>query len=592
MKGDAVFVSTAPDGRHSVPGWSRAFSRPRWTGSAGSLHEVRPTLQAALAAQGRDGWLVLALAYEAAPAFDPGLPAHPPTGEPLLFAAVYDAPCPPPPSPDPGCFSMDCWQPAIPRRDYGRGLAAIAAHIRLGDVYQVNYTFPLHSRFQGDPADLFAALAARQQAGFCCRLDMGGQSLLSLSPELFFLRQGERVTVRPMKGTLPRGTTPETDAAQAAALAGCPKNRSENRMITDLMRNDLGRIARPGSVAVADLFAVQPLWAAWQMTTTVTADIPRAIGLDGLLAALFPCGSITGAPKASAMGLIRDLEPFPRGFYTGTIGWVAPDGDCALNVAIRTVTLDHATGRCRFGVGGGITHDSREADEYAECRIKARFLDPPAPAWQLLETLRLANGRFAFLEEHLTRLTASAAHYRFALDRAAVLAALDRVREAWGRQPRRVRLLVGPDGAVATETFPLPDRLSRPAIVGLCPEPVNAADPALGHKTTRRDRYARALAARPDCDDVLLVNTAGQVTESCLANLVIRRDGHLVTPAAACGLLPGTYRARLLARGVLAEAVVTPADLLRAEAVWLINSVRLWTRAVLAPSDAARETAS
>ncbi|KHK02100.1 chorismate-binding protein [Desulfovibrio sp. TomC] len=581
MKGDAWFAGAGPAGDAATRDWPRTFAAPVWSGLAHSLKEVLPLLRAALAEQERGRWLVLALAYEAAPAFDACLPVHAPTGEPLAFAAAYDAPLPAKPLTQAGPPTAAPWTPGLCREAYDRAIAAIQRHIVLGECYQVNYTFPLESRLAGDRDAWFAALAARQQAALCCRLDLGEQSLLSFSPELFFKRQGEQVTVRPMKGTLARGVTPESDAGQAAALAACPKNQAENRMITDLVRNDLGRIARPGSVVVSDRFAVEPLGAAWQMTTTVTAAVPRSLDLITVLAALFPCGSITGAPKRSAMDAIRRLEPFPRGFYTGAIGWVAPDGECLFNVAIRTVTLRHADGRCRFGVGGGITHDSRPAEEYAECRTKARFLTDPPPDFALLETLRLDNGRYSFLAEHRARLAASARTLGFPLDDRAIDAALARAEQEAAGQCRRVRLLLAACGQATTESFPLPGRLTRPARLGLCPDPVAANDPTLFHKTTRRERYDHALAARPDCDDVLLVNTRGEVTESCRATVVVRLGCRLLTPALSCGLLPGVYRARLLARGVLTEAILTPDDLARAEGLWLVNSLRLWTPAVL-----------
>jgi para-aminobenzoate synthetase/4-amino-4-deoxychorismate lyase len=349
------------------------------------------------------------------------------------------------------------------------------------------------------------------------------------------------------------------------------------------MRNDLGRIALPGSVAVPRLFDVEGLGAVWQMTSTVTAEVAPAVGLIDILRALFPCGSITGAPKAASMRLIRDLEPGPRGFYTGALGYVAPNGDSAFCVAIRTVTVATASHTARCGVGGGITHDSRAEDEYAECRAKARFLTDPEAGFALLETMRLCAGRVSFASEHRARLAASAAALGFAWDQSAVETALAGAVAAAGADRARLRVLLAASGRVSVERHPLPARLTRPARLGLCPVPVDPADPTLGHKTTRRERYDNALAARPDCDDVVLVNTHGEITESCRANLVLRLDGRLLTPCAACGLLPGTYRARLLARGVVAEAVLTPADLARAEAVWLVNSLRLWTRASYTP---------
>ncbi len=579
MLGEAVFFSAAgPDG-YSPRGWSRAFAAPAWHGLAYAAAEVIPLLERACRERERGRWLVLALAYEAAPAFDPALAVHAPApGEPIAFVAAYDAPLPRSPRPAFAPLPAAPFAPVLARPDYDRAIAAIRDELGRGEAYQVNYTFPLSGPAPADLSAWFAALAVRQQAGLCCRIDMGGRVVLSFSPELFFTRQGHCLTVRPMKGTARRAADPAADAAAARALAACPKNQAENRMIVDLMRNDLGRVAVPGSVAVPELFAVEPLGAAWQMTSTVTAEVAPATGLLDILRALFPCGSITGAPKAAAMRIIGERETGPRGWYTGALGFVAPDGDCAFSVAIRTVVVDTARRTAVYGVGGGITHDSRAGDEYAECRLKARFLSDPAAGFSLLETLRLDAGRVSFLTEHLARLAASAAALGFPCDAAAVAAALD----AAARQPgrARLRLTLSPAGQITVTRHPLPARLGRPARLALCPEPVDPADPTLFHKTTRRVRYDAALAARPDRDDVVLCNTLGEVTESCRANLVVRLGGRLLTPAAECGLLPGTYRARLLARGVVAEARLAPADLKRAEAVWLVNALRLWTQAV------------
>jgi len=588
MLGDAFFLSFAG----SAPDWDRSFTNPHWLAAAQTVADVPALLQRAWDQSRQGAWVVVALAYEAAPAFDPGLRVHAPGKAPLAFAAAYAAPtgdgCPEPtPS---GTFTATPWRPLISRERYDRALVALRENIRQGEVYQVNYTFPLACRFSGDPATWFAALAREQGAAYSCRLDLGGRRLLSFSPELFFERRGETVVTRPMKGTMPRGGTPAADAAMAEKLRVCPKNRAENRMITDLLRNDLGRVARTGSVAVPELFTVEPLGPAWQMTSTVTARVPRETGLFPLLTALFPCGSITGAPKRSAMRLIRRLEPHPRGFYTGAIGQIAPGGDATFAVAIRTVECDSQTGLCRFGVGGGITYDSDARGEYEECRTKAAFLRQAAP-FELLETLLLAHGRFAFLPEHCARLAGSAAFSGYAHDPAVIERALAAVRLARPTGRHRVRLLLARDGHPRTEAFPLGPRGTAPLRLGWASRPVTADDPALRHKTTRRERYDRALAEHPDCDDVLLINADGEVTESCRANLVAALDGRLVTPALACGLLPGTYRERLLARGRLVEARLRPEDLARASRLWCINSVRLWMPAVLATPDPAAASA-
>lgn len=592
MIGDASFLSMT----ETADAWNRRLRDPHWLATARAMDEVVPLVGQAERRAREGSWVVLALAYEAAPAFDPYLSVRAPEPDlPLVFAAAYAAAVQTPPetgAPDEAAFATTPWQATVSRPDYDRALADIRDNIRRGEVYQVNHTIALHSRFSGDPAACFATLAREQGAGYNAHIDMGRQHLLSFSPELFFARRGAVVTVRPMKGTMPRGRTPEEDASRAAALAECPKNRAENRMITDLLRNDLGRIARPGSVRVPELFAVERLATAWQMTSTVTAEVPPSVGLTGLLTALFPCGSITGAPKRSAMDIIRRLEDGPRGFYTGAIGHLAPGGDAVFSVAIRTVRLDTQTGLCRFGVGGGITHDSTAPDEYEECRIKAAFLSRRATPFALLETLRLANGRFALLPEHLARLAGSAAYHGFRHDPAAIDTALAAVAKAHPHGRFRVRLLVSRDGMARTEVFALARRTQAPLRLCLAAKPVNAADPALFHKTTRRAFYDRTLKSHPGYDDVLLQNTRGEVTESCRANLVAALDGRLLTPALGCGLLPGTYRARLLARGVIAEAVLTPDDLARASRLWLLNSVRLWMPAVLDQTPHAQATLS
>lgn len=585
MLGDALFCSLSRD----APGWNRHLANPHWWGAARAVADIPGVLETACR-RARDGeWVVLALAYEAAPAFDAGLACHDAIpSAPLCFAAAYAAPAAFPTFPATSRrFAASPWHPLVSRAHYDRALADIREAIRQGEVYQVNYTFPLASRFTGDPGAWFAALAREQGAGYCCHLDLGAQRLLSFSPELFFSRHENTVVSQPMKGTMPRGRTPSADAAMAKALAACPKNRAENRMITDLMRNDLGRIARPGGVCVPELFGIQRLGTAWQMTSTVAADLAPDTGLERILAALFPCGSITGAPKRSAMEIIRRLEPHPRGFYTGAIGLIAPGGDCTFSVAIRTVVLDSQSGTCHFGVGGGITHDSDTRDEYEECRIKAAFLLTPSAPFELLETLRLDNGRYVLLAEHLARLTQSATALGFACRIRSVEAALDAVRQAHPQGRFRVRLLVSPDGAVRAEQYPLAANGAGPLRLGWAARPVQAADADLAHKTTRRALYDAALAARPDCDDVLLRNEHGQVTESCRANVVAAISGRLLTPALSCGLLPGTYRDRLLRRGVLTEAVLTPDALAGASRLWLINSVRLWMPAVLAETEPA-----
>jgi para-aminobenzoate synthetase/4-amino-4-deoxychorismate lyase len=464
--------------------------------------------------------------------------------------------------------------------------------IARGDTYQVNLTWRLRAPFAGCAADLFAALYEAQPVPHAALLELGDHALLSLSPELFFRRRGGLVICRPMKGTAPRGRWPAEDAAAAAALAGSEKERAENLMIVDMVRNDLGRVARPGSVATSDLFRLERYATVWQMTSTVSARTEAPLG--ELVRALFPSASVTGAPKASTMGLVAELESAPRGPYCGAIGWVGPGGRARFNVAIRTVWVDRRRGIAEYGTGGGVTWDSSADAELAESRLKARLLLAAPRRFALLETLLWRPRRgWWLLPEHLARLRASARHLGFRFAAGEVESALAAAAAGLPPRPHRGRLLLDRSGAVRVETEPLieprrepgPAR-QRPAAsdrrrrrawrVVLAPAPIDPREPLLFHKTTWREPYEAARAAAPGFDDVLLWNPAGELTESTLANLVVRLDGRLLTPPVACGLLAGTLRARLLLRGRIAEGVVRVEDLPRCEGAWLVNSVRGW----------------
>jgi len=464
------------------------------------------------------------------------------------------------------------WRPTLTRGEYEDALCAIHEAIAAGEVYQVNYTFRLRAPYEGDLLPLFWQLYERQPVPYAAYIDTGAHAIASLSPELFFALDGECITTRPMKGTAPRGLTRADDLQQAQRLTCCPKNRAENLMIVDMARNDLGRIARIGSVRVPRLFEAERYATLWQMTSTVVActDAP----LPEIFRALFPAASITGAPKIRATHVIHALERAPRGVYTGAIGVVLPDRHAQFNVAIRTLHYDKVAAQLTFGVGSGIVWDSEQVAEYEECLTKAQVLFAPRPAFELLETLLWRRGRGYFLlEAHLQRLRDSADYFGFAVDADAVRHQLLTVAERFTAPRYRVRLRVNRHGAAQVEYAPLsPER--RVWRVALAHEPVNPREVFLYHKTTHRQVYERARAARPDCDDVILWNTRGEITESTLANVVVRLDGRYYTPPVECGLLAGVYRGHLLQRGLLRERVLTPDDLRRAEAVYLINSVR------------------
>ncbi|MDQ1346738.1 MAG: para-aminobenzoate synthetase / 4-amino-4-deoxychorismate lyase, partial [Acidobacteriota bacterium] len=444
--------------------------------------------------------------------------------------------------------------------------------------------FPLRGGFTGDPEVLFWHLAPASAAPHAAFLDCGGKAVVSLSPELFFSRQGDRLVMRPMKGTRRRGRFTAEDDRQAAELAGSPKERAENLMIVDMVRNDLGRIAAPGSVEVESLMALERYPTVWQMTSTVAAR--TAASLPEIFAALFPCASVTGAPKARTMEWIARLERRPRGIYCGAIGWVAPQRRACFSVAIRTAVVDRDRGEIEYAVGSGVVWDSAAAAEYQECLTKARALVDPGPPFALFETLlwRPRCG-VSYLEKHLARLSSSADYFGFSHDEKARRAAVEAELGALASQQterHRIRLELAPDGAFSFTSEPFrPDRRSWRAI--LASAPVAAENVRLFHKTTDRRIYDAALAeARAaGADEAILWNERGELTEGTRTNLVLEIGGERLTPARECGLLGGIFRQSLLERGKVREAVLTRDDLARARRVLLVNSLRGWIPAEL-----------
>jgi para-aminobenzoate synthetase/4-amino-4-deoxychorismate lyase len=469
------------------------------------------------------------------------------------------------------------WRPRLGLAAYREVVARLHAHISAGDTYQVNFTFPLEAALAGEPGSWFAALAAAQRARHAAWLDTGRHVIASVSPELFFRRDGAMVELRPMKGTAARGATPALDDERAAALRASPKDRAENLMIVDMVRNDLGRVAELGSVETLSLFDVERYPTLLQMTSRVRGRTEA--GLAELFAALFPSASVTGAPKRRTLEIIRDHEPGPRGVYTGAMGFAGPDRRACFNVAIRTLVADREARRVSFGVGSGIVADSEAAAEYAECLLKARVVSE-AP-FRLLETMAWRPGEgFALLREHLTRLEASGRH--FGADprlRAAAEAALDELARGLS-VPTRVRLLADLNADIEVQAAPLAAEPTTPLRVALAADPVDPESAWLHHKTTRREAYETARRARPGFDDVLLWNHRGEVTESTVGNLVAEVGGERLTPPVSCGLLAGTFRARLLAENAVREAVIR-LDELPGARLWLVNSVRGWREAVL-----------
>jgi para-aminobenzoate synthetase / 4-amino-4-deoxychorismate lyase len=587
----AVFGDgSSPAGARS---WSGTFVAPHRVLRADVLDEVPRVVQEADTAARAGAWVVLVLAYEAAPAFDAACVVRAGSLPWLAWSAVFEAPVATqgeavvvkPPAPDMAGATrprVSEWCASLDAAAFARCANAVLGSIAAGDTYQVNLTFPLHATLEGEPYAWYRESQRRARVPHAAYIDTGELVIASLSPELFFERRGSRVTTRPMKGTAPRGRWRGEDEAARDRLVQSEKARAENVMIVDLLRNDLGRIARTGSVRVDDLFHAELYPTVWQLTSTVSADVSAAMPLREVLTALFPCGSVTGAPKVRTMQVIAAHEPDPRGVYTGAIGLLRPGGDATFSVPIRTVLIDRASRRVTLGVGAGITADSQPDEEYAECLLKGRFAhgDDPARAAGLFETLRLEDRAFWLRDRHLTRLADSADLLDVPFDPAAASAALDGVAAAHPAGCWRVRLCLSADGEVTTSV----DRHVDASVswrVAWAAHPVDASDRRLFHKTQDRTMYDAARAPRPDVDDVLLWNGDGYVTESTVGNIVVEHEGQRVTPPVEAGLLPGTFRAELLARGEIREKMLTRRDVERAPHVWIVNSLRGWIDANL-----------
>ncbi|HJT26443.1 MAG TPA: aminodeoxychorismate synthase component I [Pyrinomonadaceae bacterium] len=501
------------------------------------------------------------LSYEAAPVFDPAFVTHAFSDFPLAWAAVFDDA---PAGEQLESYVSSEWKALVTRDEYDRSVSRIRELIAAGDTYQVNYSFPLTSSFKGDAFAWYQDLCVAQGAQYSVYLDLGRYKVLCLSPELFFERRGDRVVTRPMKGTVRRGRWPAEDRELAQWLANSAKDRAENVMIVDLLRNDLGKVSVPGSVRVTSLFDLERFETVWQMTSTVESTLREGTTLVDLMGALFPCGSITGAPKIRTMQIIRELERFPRGAYTGAIGLLQPGGDCVFNVAIRTVVIDTETGVANFGVGGGVTIDSTAEREYEECLVKSRFLHSKPEEFQLFESILLEDGDYFLLEDHVARLNQSAEYFGFIGTR--INADLERIALENPSGSLKVRVVLWKDGRIEIQVTPLGELKG----VELATEPVDSSDRFLYHKTTRR----------PGGDGLVFWNERGEITESSIANVVVSIDGELCTPPRESGLLAGVFRNHLLAQGTIKERVITIDEFQNAREFYLINSVRKWIRVI------------
>lgn len=462
----------------------------------------------------------------------------------------------------------------ISRTEYCERIEQIRRYIEAGDFYQANFTVGMRQPWKRSAGELFEKIMRNQPVPYGALMNTGQTHILSASPELFFRKHGSRIVVRPMKGTARRGRDLEEDAQIAAWLAADEKNCAENVMIVDLLRNDLGRICEAGSVEVTKLFAVERYPDLLQMTSTVQGELKPETSVYEIFRSLFPCGSITGAPKVRTMQVIRELEREPRGVACGAIGYFSPAGDAVFSVAIRTLTL--RDGEVELRVGSGITYDSDPEAEYAECLLKSQFLTRAPQPFELIETMAW-DGDFLFLDLHLQRLRASAEYFDFRFAEEDIREQLGKFAENLARECRyRVRLLLSRNGAVSITSAQLAE-LRSPALLTVSTECTDSSDAFLRHKTTRRAVYDRAFAQAQTAgyDDALFLNERGEVTECAIHNVMIAKGGKLITPPLQCGLLPGVYRQHLLAtHPEIEEAAITLEDVAAADRIFIFNSVR------------------
>jgi para-aminobenzoate synthetase/4-amino-4-deoxychorismate lyase len=573
-----------------TPPRRRVFRLPRAVLRADSLADVERVLVEADRASLAGGRVVGYVAYDAAPAFDPAM--HTVSGCPLPLAwfAVFDAPAWSGPPPAPSCTSardmVDVSHPlGLTDEHYAAHVDAIRRRIAAGELYQVNLTGPFLVHCDLDGEACYERMRAAQGGRYSAFLDLGGVQVLSASPELFFERIGHVVRSRPMKGTAARGAFPGADAAARDALRASEKERAENVMIVDVVRNDLGRVARVGSIRVPGLCEAERYPTVWQLTSTVEGEVDRGLPLVDLFRALFPPASITGAPKIRAMQVIRELEDAPRGVYCGAVGSIRPGGDAAFNVAIRTGWMRTGERVLHVGAGAGITIGSSPRAELAEVRSKVAAFTAPRFRPALFETIRVERGRAVRLARHLERLSGSAEYFGIPFDRGEAERAAATAFARSASDVGRGRLDLTAEGKLTASVRPFSDDVvCGPKLVRLAREPVDRTDVRLYHKTTDREVYERLADGVDEAFDVLLWNGDGEATELTRGTLVAEIDRVRWTPPVSCGLLPGTLRGELLDTGYVRERTIRVEELAQASRLWFVNSLRGWVPVTLAPA--------
>ncbi len=567
--------------------WLR-FQNPQTIIATKNINEAREALENVEALVNDKNWHAVGfVSYEAARAFDSAFQTFESNDFPLIWFGLYEKPTSLKNLKNFNDQTFPSFKSNQTSETYNKAIRKIKDYIAQGKTYQVNYTMRLASNFEFDSFTLFAHLAQTQNK-YAAFIETDEFAICSASPELFFELNGETIFSKPMKGTVKRGRTTKEDLVNSNWLRASEKNRAENVMIVDMIRNDLGKIAQVGSVHVKELFTIEKYSTVFQMTSTVQAKTNASVAK--IFSALFPCASITGAPKVSAMKIIKELETSPRKIYTGSIGYIAPNRQARFNVAIRTALIDKKNKTVEYGVGGGIVWDSEEKDEFEEALLKAKVLtNPPQPEFSLFETLLWTkdNGYF-LLDKHIARLKDSAEYFDFEFSEEKVESYLSHIvaesndgrrrTDVSGLSKWRIKVILNKSGQLSHEMKEL-NLQEKVFKVCLAKEPINSSDAFLFHKTTHREVYEKSM--QKGFDDVLLFNENGELTEFTIGNLVVEQNGELFTPPVACGLLAGTFRAHLLETGKIKEKIIYKHELSNFSKIYLINSVRKWVEAEL-----------
>ncbi|MGM8213733.1 chorismate-binding protein [Virgibacillus sp. W0430] len=547
------------------------FKNPIKIVTAVNVEEVLASLSQIQEAVNKGYYAAGYIAYEAAPAFDPSLKVNQNSNMPLLWFGIFTNPSTE--TITTREHTLHAWKPSITVAEYHDRIGMIHNYIREGITSQINYTFPFHAEFSGDPFSYYQQLKNAQQADYTAYLNTGKHAILSASPELFFHFHNGKVVTKPMKGTIERGKTYEQDEQNKQWLKNSEKNRLENKLIVDLMCEDLKKVSVDSSIQITNEFEVEKYPTVFQMTSTIKADVLPNKGFIDLLKVLFPSGSITGMPKRKSMDIISLLEKEPREVYCGAIGYITPANEAIFNVPIRTVFIDSDQHKATYHAGGGITAHSRGEEEYNEVLAKAKILTEIRDDFQLLETLCLDHGTYLLLNNHLERLKKSAAYFNYQLNISKIKNQLEGLAIKKHTKKWKVRLLVHRNGATSLEATELPP-LETEINVALSNNPINKDNIFLYHKTTNRKVYH--THRKKNVFDTLLWNENKEITEFTIGNIVVELNNTLYTPPIESGLLHGTLRQQLLADNIIEEKKIFVKDLHKCTKIWLINSVRGW----------------